>query len=118
MPMAAEPGATCVVKLANAVTEEELRDDQEFSDILEDMREECRKFGNLRGVVIPRPADDPSAPRPAGLGFVFLQYADTAGASAAKRSLHGARGRLRLGARGGLLSRCACGHVRDEGFRS
>ena len=42
--------------LKNMVTEPELSDDQEFNDILLDVREECERFGQVVQVVIPRPA--------------------------------------------------------------
>ncbi|XP_056171749.1 splicing factor U2af large subunit B-like [Syzygium oleosum] len=55
--------ATKVVCLTQVVTEDELKDDGEYEDILEDMRQEGGKFGNLVNVAIPRPRPDgePSA---------------------------------------------------------
>lgn len=42
-----QPGAmaTTVVCLTQVVTEDELRDDEEYEDIMEDMRQEGGKFG-------------------------------------------------------------------------
>ncbi|KAI6678090.1 hypothetical protein NL676_038886 [Syzygium grande] len=62
--------ATKVVCLTQVVTEDELKDDGEYEDILEDMRQEGGKFGNLVNVAIPSPAPDgePSA----GVGKVIL----------------------------------------------
>ncbi|KAI6674890.1 hypothetical protein NL676_002796 [Syzygium grande] len=62
--------ATKVVCLTQVVTEDELKDDGENEDILEDMRQEGGKFGNLVNVAIPRPRPDgePSA----GVGKVIL----------------------------------------------
>lgn len=37
--------ATKVVCLTNVVTPDELKDDDDYEDILEDMRTECGKFG-------------------------------------------------------------------------
>ena len=37
------------------VTAEELVDDQDYQDILEDIREECEKYGGVDGLRIPRP---------------------------------------------------------------
>jgi hypothetical protein len=34
---------------------EELRDDTEYGEIMEDMKEECGKFGAVLSIVIPRP---------------------------------------------------------------
>ncbi|KAI6704434.1 hypothetical protein NL676_007396 [Syzygium grande] len=62
--------ATKVVCLTQVVTEDELKDDGEYEDILEDMRQEGRKFGNLVNVAIPhlRPDGEPST----GVGKVIL----------------------------------------------
>ncbi|CAI0442073.1 unnamed protein product [Linum tenue] len=82
-----QPAPTKVVCLTQVVTEDELKDDQEYEDILEDMRIEGGKFGNLLNVVIPRPSPD-GAPSP-GVGKVFLEYADTDGASKARAGMNG-----------------------------
>ncbi|GJN25620.1 hypothetical protein PR202_gb13468 [Eleusine coracana subsp. coracana] len=78
---------TKVVCLTQVVTADELRDDEEYEDIIEDMREEGRKYGNLVKVVIPRP--DPSGAPVAGVGKVFLEYADVDGSTRAKTGMHG-----------------------------
>ncbi|CAI0410007.1 unnamed protein product [Linum tenue] len=82
-----QPAATKVVCLTQVVTEDELKDDQEYEDILEDMRIEGGKFGNLLNVVIPRPSPD-GAPSP-GVGKVFLEYADIDGATKARAGMNG-----------------------------
>lgn len=41
--------ATKVVCLTEVVTLDELKDDNDYEDILEDMRTECGKFGNYSG---------------------------------------------------------------------
>merc|ERR1712142_2152 len=46
---------TKVLCLMNMVTVDELKDDEEYEDILEDVREECSKLGNLVSLEIPRP---------------------------------------------------------------
>lgn len=40
---------------ANMVSIDELTDDDEFSDLKEDVEEECKRFGNVVDLVIPRP---------------------------------------------------------------
>ncbi|CAN0880352.1 Splicing factor U2af large subunit B [Linum grandiflorum] len=82
-----QPAATKVVCLTQVVTEDELRDDQEYEDILEDMRLEGGKFGNLLNVVIPRPNPE-GGPSP-GVGKVFLEYGDTDGAARARAGMNG-----------------------------
>ncbi|CAH2076387.1 unnamed protein product, partial [Thlaspi arvense] len=83
------PGApaTTVVCLTQVVTEDELRDDEEYEDIMEDMRQEGGKFGALTNVVIPRPSTN-GEPVP-GLGKVFLKYEDTDSSSRARSGMNG-----------------------------
>lgn len=78
---------TRVVCLTQVVSADELRNDEEYEDIVEDMREEGGKYGNLVNVIIPRPSPN-GEPSP-GVGKVFLEYADTDGASKARASLSG-----------------------------
>ncbi|KQJ87609.1 splicing factor U2af large subunit A isoform X2 [Brachypodium distachyon] len=78
---------TKVVCLTQVVSADELRDDEEYEDILEDMREEGRKYGNLVKAVIPRP--DPSGAPVPGVGKVFLEYLDVDGSTKAKTGMHG-----------------------------
>ncbi|KAK9948648.1 hypothetical protein M0R45_004215 [Rubus argutus] len=67
--------ATKVVCLTQVVREEELKDDLEYEDIVEDMKQEGEKFGSLVNVIIPRPRPD-GEPSP-GVGKVcVLEYAD------------------------------------------
>jgi len=79
---------TKVVALTEVVTPRQLEDTEEYEEILEDMKTECGKYGNLVNVVIPRPRGGEDVP---GLGKVFLEYSDIAGAAKAKASLHGRR---------------------------
>ncbi|KAL4450071.1 hypothetical protein ABPG77_010740 [Micractinium sp. CCAP 211/92] len=80
--------AARVVKLSHAVTMEELQDDQEYADILEDMKEECAKYGTVVQVHIPRPAP-PDAQPPPGLGKVIIEFTDAPGAIGARNAMHG-----------------------------
>jgi len=82
------PPTSPVLVLDNVVSEEELRDDAEFADILEDMREECGKYGAVLALRIPRPAVE-GEPRPAGLGRCYVQYAAPEEAARARQALHG-----------------------------
>ncbi|WFD34601.1 hypothetical protein MCUN1_001442 [Malassezia cuniculi] len=52
---------TCAMTMLNMVTPEELKDDQEYEEILEDVREECAKYGRVRDVRIPRPGEKSSS---------------------------------------------------------
>lgn len=63
-----EDFATDVLCLLNMVTTEELRDDEEYEDIVEDIREECNKIGSVRSIEIPRPIEGVDVP---GCGKVW-----------------------------------------------
>ncbi|XP_072999166.1 splicing factor U2af large subunit A-like isoform X1 [Typha latifolia] len=78
---------TKVVCLSEVVSMDELRNDEEYEEILEDMREESGKFGQLVNVVIPRPSLTGDAIP--GVGKVFLEFSDATGSSRAKAALHG-----------------------------
>ncbi|KAF8406403.1 hypothetical protein HHK36_008490 [Tetracentron sinense] len=84
-----QPGslATKVLCLTQVVNPDELKDDEEYEDILEDMRGEGGKYGTLVNVVIPRPGPN-EEPSP-GVGKVFLEYVDVDGASKARLGLNG-----------------------------
>ncbi|KAG5245611.1 splicing factor U2af [Salix suchowensis] len=82
-----QPVPTKVVSLTQVVTGDELKDDGEYEDILEDMRMEAGKFGQLVNVVIPRPR--PNGENAPGVGKVFLEYADTESSSKARAGMNG-----------------------------
>eukprot|EP01051_Picozoa_sp_SAG22_P000856 SAG22_NODE_27_length_29018_cov_465.809646_39_plen_188_part_00 len=76
----AGPPPTTVVRLANAVTQAEIEDSNEYADIMEDMTEECQKFGTLASIKMPKEG--------AGKGLVFIKFADVESATKAKTNLH------------------------------
>ncbi|CAN4094470.1 unnamed protein product [Withania somnifera] len=84
-----QPGGppTKVLCLTNVVSPDELKDDEDYEDIVEDMRMECGKFGNLVNLVIPRPRPDGEATP--GVGKVFLEYSDVESSSRAQQGLNG-----------------------------
>lgn len=78
---------TKVVCLSEVVTPDELKEDEVFEEIYDDMKDECGKYGTLVNVVIPRPkASGEDVP---GLGKVFLEYSDGTEAAKAKAILNG-----------------------------
>ncbi|KAG6418157.1 hypothetical protein SASPL_120356 [Salvia splendens] len=78
---------TKVVCLTNVVTPDELMNDEDYEDIVEDMRIESAKFGTLVTLIIPRPVPDvENAP---GVGKVYLEYADAESAVKARQGLNG-----------------------------
>jgi len=50
--------------------------------------EECRKYGEVASVNIPRPE---GGKLPPGCGYIFVEFADKQSASKAKKALHGRR---------------------------
>lgn len=73
------------VVLSNMVTDEQLMDDQEYNDILEDVLEECKTFGEVLEVFIPRPSGSGTTE---GLGKIFVHYENLESALKAKQALH------------------------------
>ena len=63
--------ATEVLCLLNMVTEEELIDDDEYEEILEDVREECNKYGQVKSVEIPRPIKGVEVPGVEKVTWIF-----------------------------------------------
>jgi splicing factor U2AF subunit len=77
-----------VVRLINAVTVEELADDDDYEDILEDMREEASRFGKVDAVHVPRPSGGANSEDPPGVGLVLIEFADSESAMNARNALH------------------------------
>lgn len=99
VPGAGMPGIpTRIMVLEHAVTPEELASDEEYHDIIEDMRDEGGKYGTLHNIIIPRPAP-PGMPPPMGLGKVIMEYAEPGHAAAARNAMHGRKfgGRVVIG---------------------
>jgi len=74
--------STNVLVLLNMVGEEDLKDEDEYKEILEDVEQECRQFGDLLSIVIPRLGEP-------GVGKVFLHYANVEQANRAANALSG-----------------------------
>lgn len=53
---------TEVLCLLNMVMPEELLDDDDYEEILDDIRDECCKYGAVRSMEIPRPVDGVQVP--------------------------------------------------------
>lgn len=58
---------TEVLCLMNMVTEEDLVRDEEYDDILQDIEDECNKYGAVKSIEIPRPIPGVEVP---GVGKV------------------------------------------------
>lgn len=90
---------TEVLCLMNMVEPSELKDDEEYQDILEDIRDECSNYGTVRSIEIPRPRreggrgggnDESGEPVP-GLGKVFVEFDSATEAQRAQLNLAGRR---------------------------
>lgn len=77
--------ATRVLVLKNMVTSEELQDDEEYDDIVDDIKHECIKFGTVISITVPRPGGECEA----AVGKVFVEFEDVRGAEKAAQELHG-----------------------------
>ena len=76
-----------VICIRNMVNLKDLQDEDEYDDLMEDVREECKIYGKVLDVKIPRP-ETPGEIVP-GLGKIFVEYATRDGASFAKENLNG-----------------------------
>lgn len=75
-------GETKCLCLLQMVTEEDLQDENEYKEILDDIREECGNYGAVRDIVIPKPGDP-------ACGKVFVAFNEIDGARKAKSALEG-----------------------------
>ncbi|CAI5726312.1 hypothetical protein KXD40_001923 [Peronospora effusa] len=74
-----------VIVLLNMVTPEELEDEEEYTDILDDIKGECERFGTVPSLLLPRPRDG----IPSAVGKVFVEFGDVQAAQGAATELHG-----------------------------
>ncbi|KAJ4473829.1 hypothetical protein J3R30DRAFT_3296418, partial [Lentinula aciculospora] len=106
MPAGESTGSDArILLMLNMVTPDDLIDDEEYGDLFDDIKEECSNFGAVEDLRIPRPVKkdkskwtpgeglDPQAAarvdEAAGVGRVYVKYADSVSASAALKSLAG-----------------------------
>lgn len=85
LPQTAGP-LTEVLCLMNMVTADELGDDEEYEDIVEDVKEECQKYGMVRSLEIPRPYQGVDVP---GVGKIFVEFMNAGEAKKAQEALSG-----------------------------
>lgn len=78
--------ATEVLCLMNIITPEELEDEEEYEDILEDVREECTKYGGVKSMEIPRPITGIEVP---GCGKIFVEFKSLDECNRAQQALTG-----------------------------
>jgi len=90
-----------ILLMLNMVTNDDLTNDEDYNDILEDVREECGNYGPVEDLRIPRPAkrdkkwsvDGAALQRQAdedsGVGRVYVKFVDADSAGKALASLAG-----------------------------
>ncbi|XP_031174068.1 serine/threonine-protein kinase Kist isoform X1 [Sander lucioperca] len=72
---------TPVLRLLNLIDDSHLHNEEEYEEILEDMKEECQKYGSVVSLLIPK--ENP------GKGQVFVEYANSSDSKEAQRLLTG-----------------------------
>jgi hypothetical protein len=83
------PGSTPtrILVLHNMVTDEDLAADEDYRGLMDEVKEECAKFGKLLGMEIPRTAS--SKVEHSAVRKIFLEYATPQDASNAESELAG-----------------------------
>lgn len=67
---------TEVLCLMNMVAPEELLDDEEYEEIVEDVRDECSKYGQVKSIEIPRPVDGLEVPGTGKVGSISVLFSN------------------------------------------
>ncbi|XP_053739690.1 serine/threonine-protein kinase Kist isoform X1 [Synchiropus splendidus] len=70
-----------VLRLLNLIDDSHLHNEEEYEDILEDMKEECQKYGSVVSLLIPK--ENP------GKGQVFVEFINSSVSKEAQRRLTG-----------------------------
>jgi hypothetical protein len=78
-------GISNILVLLNMVTDEMLDNDEEYDDILNDVRDECNEIGKVLEVFIPRPMDGDVS----GVGKIFVEFQSENSALAAAGVMKG-----------------------------
>jgi len=81
-----EGPTTEVLCLMNMVTPDELQDEDEYEEIMEDVRQECSKYGVVRSIEIPRPIEGVEVP---GCGKIFIEFTNVLESQKAQNALAG-----------------------------
>eukprot|EP00884_Botryococcus_braunii_P021068 jgi/Botrbrau1/7645/Bobra.0159s0089.4 len=74
-----------ILLLKNMLKAQALLDDQERVDLLEDVQEECGKYGTVEGIAVPKPPPDVGEDE---MGRVYVKFASSEEVQAAKDIFH------------------------------
>jgi hypothetical protein len=77
-----ESQSSKVICIKNMVTMKELEDEDEYDDLYYDVMEECKNYGKVNTIKIPRP--EGAGVMVPGLGKVFVEYMTRDGAAFAR----------------------------------
>lgn len=75
-----------VICIKNMCSMKELEDEEEYEDLYDDVMDECKNYGKVVTVRIPKYEGNYNVP---GLGKVFVEYLSRDGAAFAKEHLNG-----------------------------
>ncbi|KAJ5404150.1 hypothetical protein N7509_004021 [Penicillium cosmopolitanum] len=76
-----------VLQLLNMVTVDELLDDDDYEEILEDVGEECSKYGKVLSLKVPRPSG--GSRQTSGVGKIYVKFDTEQSATSALKALAG-----------------------------
>lgn len=76
-----------VLQLLNMVTVDELLDNDDYEEIVEDVGEECGKYGRVLSLKIPRPSG--GSRQQSGVGKIFVKFDTEQSATNALKALAG-----------------------------
>jgi splicing factor U2AF subunit len=79
---------TRIIVLLSMINAEDLKNDQEYKEIKEDIEAECAKYGSVRSVTIPRPVPNSTTVQ-YGVGKVYVEFEEISHALKAKSELEG-----------------------------
>lgn len=87
------PAATQFLQVEGMVTADVLADDEEYAEVIQDLHEECGKYGAITRVFVPRPPNPSflaaSVYGTGNYGKAFVAFSDAGGAAASKAAIHG-----------------------------
>ena len=76
--------------LSNLFSEAEIKDKEEASDILEDTKDKCGEYGEVKGALVVREGEG-GEDGVAYTGLSLIRFSETSKAFAAAKALHGLR---------------------------
>jgi len=86
-----EDTTASAIVLGSMATEQDLTDQEAYLDLVEDVAEECNKFGMVKEVVVPREGGQVTGANSGSRGFIYVRFTGPAGAEAARKALQGRR---------------------------